>query len=604
MTESRPRSFRSRFVLMNRLSQLLALATSWLLVRAGFHALFPFANVRGYLDQRAGDGSADLYTESIHRHAQALTASAVWLGFWLLMIGWLYRTQLRQFSGRVTSSLRAFCHTLGESLWTHKLVVGFILLISLGLRWPFLDLPMRFDESYTWLNYASAPLYVTVTKYDSPNNHILHSVLEWFSTRIFGNELWAIRLPALLCGLGTAGMTAWWGARRAGTWAGLVAGLLVACTSVLMEYSVNARGYTLQHLLFVTMFLLLDEWEHCPSKTSELLVAVLSALAMWTMPISLYGLIILAVSVTQRVLRRPAAERWADWKNWGLAACLAVGLTILLYLPVFIVWGVQSVAGAGQGGTAGFMDWGRQLADSMPGTVQLLFRDFWWPASAVLIPAILGFAMARATPSRRLLVGVILGGIVCLGVIGCQQIVPPPRTWLFLIPIVSGLVVNSLAEETKTLNQHHCWRCGGLLVLALVGAMVPAARCFREDSIPRSREAAKFDSAEAVIRSILPDLAPNEPVIAVTPASAPLAFYGRKLGLTDEHFFPPTPEHETKSAWLLTARAPDQPLSDVLKELNIEDIYRNHQVVQVSEWPEATVWRLLPKNGEIPEKTP
>ena len=77
-------------------------------------------------------------------------------------------------------------------------------IIATVTRWPFIHLPMRFDESYTYLQYASQPLYVTVSKYDAPNNHVLHSVLVWLATQLAGNSPEVIRCPAFVCGVLTA----------------------------------------------------------------------------------------------------------------------------------------------------------------------------------------------------------------------------------------------------------------------------------------------------------------------------------------------------------------------------------------------------------------
>src|SRR5204863_4157783 len=49
--------------------------------------------------------------------------------------------------------------------------------------------PMRFDESFTFLAYATHPVHHILTTYDFPNNHILHSLAVHFAWRVFGDHL-------------------------------------------------------------------------------------------------------------------------------------------------------------------------------------------------------------------------------------------------------------------------------------------------------------------------------------------------------------------------------------------------------------------------------
>jgi TPR repeat protein len=119
------------------------------------------------------------------------------------------------------------------------------------LRALHLDLPMRYDESVTYLAYAAHGWEYAVSSYQNPNNHVLHTVLVSWSVALFGNHPWAIRLPALLAGIALIPATAWAGRRLHGRTAGLAAATLVAVSPVLIEFSTNARGYTLVALLVV-----------------------------------------------------------------------------------------------------------------------------------------------------------------------------------------------------------------------------------------------------------------------------------------------------------------------------------------------------------------
>lgn len=593
-------SERPNACLMTRLSHLCTAVVLFVLLFAGLRIAFPFGAIRRYLDRRAGDGSADLYTSELHERVITAATSGIWLGLIVAAGLWAFRRNLKARLPLAGRALSTNGKSLGQSLWDARAPIIVTCIVALAIRRPYLQLPMRFDESYTWLNYATSPIYVTVSKYDSPNNHILHSLLEWISIRLLGSGLWAIRLPALLCGIGTAGMAAWWGTRRCSPWAGCVAGLLVACSSPLIEYSVNARGYTLSHFLLVSIWLLLDEWEQRPSRVLLAAMAILGALAMWAIPVSLYGLMVLGAVAWRIAATRPINDRWRLWLHLVLAGAGAVGLTLLLYTPVIVVWGASAIASSGQGATTSYQEWGQALLQSASDTAALLFRDLPALVASVIVLAMVGATMVATPRTRSSAVGILLGLLACLAVITFQQVVPPPRTWLSLVPLLSCTGVAALWElpwlrTAESPSSVRNWRFVTLLSLVLAGAVTPASRMVSTRSIEQSREAAKCDSAESIIREIAPQLNADEPIIAVTPTSAPLALHARRQGLSEKHFYPPGRGAARQTAFLVVSRNPDQSEASVLKELKLEELYRDHRSKLHSEWPDARVYRLSPQ---------
>ncbi|MCP4835334.1 MAG: hypothetical protein GY895_11305, partial [Phycisphaera sp.] len=55
--------------------------------------------------------------------------------------------------------------------------------------------PMRTDEAATVMSHGLANPLVIMGNYNTPNNHMLHSLLVWTSIQCFGVEPWAVRLP-------------------------------------------------------------------------------------------------------------------------------------------------------------------------------------------------------------------------------------------------------------------------------------------------------------------------------------------------------------------------------------------------------------------------
>jgi len=137
-----------------------------------------------------------------------------------------------------------------ERCCTSILIISVIIFV--GLLAASASTVMRVDESATFIYYAGQNWYHPLLVYDSPNNHILHSVLVHLTTGIFGHEVWAVRLPAMAAGALCIGMA--YLAMRAmlAPSAGLIAAIVLGSSYYWLDQSVNARGYTIMCLFMLT----------------------------------------------------------------------------------------------------------------------------------------------------------------------------------------------------------------------------------------------------------------------------------------------------------------------------------------------------------------
>jgi len=74
--------------------------------------------------------------------------------------------------------------------------IALLIIAAIGavLRLALLDQPMRYDEAYTFIVYASQPLGQALVTYSAPNNHLFHTLLVHLTT--FGGTYyseWLIR---------------------------------------------------------------------------------------------------------------------------------------------------------------------------------------------------------------------------------------------------------------------------------------------------------------------------------------------------------------------------------------------------------------------------
>ena len=119
-----------------------------------------------------------------------------------------------------------------------------LLATAAALRIIALNQQLWFDEIVTLLDSARDPILRIVTHYGGQNQHMLYSVLAHCSIRVFGEQPWALRLPAVL--FGAAGIPAlyFFGCLVTTKREALFASLLMAINYQHIWFSQNARGYT------------------------------------------------------------------------------------------------------------------------------------------------------------------------------------------------------------------------------------------------------------------------------------------------------------------------------------------------------------------------
>ena len=81
------------------------------------------------------------------------------------------------------------------------MALGLLLVTILGalLRVVHLDGTIAFDEAITtrpFVEGGTPSIFALYGGYGSTNNHVLNSLLALVSVRGFGEEVWALRLPA------------------------------------------------------------------------------------------------------------------------------------------------------------------------------------------------------------------------------------------------------------------------------------------------------------------------------------------------------------------------------------------------------------------------
>lgn len=87
--------------------------------------------------------------------------------------------------------------------WHAWLMVATVVVACAILCFHRLGEGLWLDEILTLVNYARRPFGQILTTYDDPNQHILYSLLAHGAFVTLGESNWALRLPAVLFGVGS-----------------------------------------------------------------------------------------------------------------------------------------------------------------------------------------------------------------------------------------------------------------------------------------------------------------------------------------------------------------------------------------------------------------
>ncbi len=339
--------------------------------------------------------------------------------------------------------------------------LGGITLLGLAARVIHISDPMRYDESYNYLNYVSQGPWHIITHY-VPNNHIFHTLCVWAVGKVAGHSPAALRIPAFVAGLMLIPATGWlaWTLFRRFSVA-LLSSLAVCCSSALIEYSVNARGYSMLTLFAVLALQALLRALHLPEMRWRWIGwGILGAAGLFTVPVMILPFLAMAASAAITACtvydgtRRTSILRGI---GWGAATCSVLGC--IGYLPVVIFGGMEPFI---QSQEMVHRILGQQVASSSQMIAAML--TLWTRHTSVMLGGLLFLGMAvfavrtlRAKePNRWMVLGVLILPLLVIAVASAPM---PARAWLFALPfllIVSAQGLDDLFRDESSLQASLC----------------------------------------------------------------------------------------------------------------------------------------------------
>lgn len=471
-----------------------------------------------------------------------------------------------------------------EDKWV-VIALGVVTLLGLLIRLIQIDRTVDYDEAYTFIHFASRSLRYIVTDYSAPNNHVFHSLMVYLAYHIFGNHLWALRLPTLMAGVLTIPAVYMAGKVFYGRNAALTAAVLVACTPMLVDFSNNARGYTLMCLFSCLILWIAANLRERSSFTGWLLLAVFSALGFYTLPVMVYPVCAIFLwLLLSWVFKDTGTNLRGEFITGFLITSIStILLTISLYSPIMIFGtGLSSITSNDFVKSQGWMDFLQNLQTRLP----RIWGDWVWrvPDSLVWLSAI-GFALLIILEWRKFKhrVPVWIAALFAIGVlIVAQRVTPWPRVWLFLLVFYLLWASAGWAALVKILIARLSWK---VLQPIFLGAAILATLAgyvsYKSDPTFNSPEK---NITRSIANYISDHITDEDTLVAVSPFSITVGYYLKMNGVPFERFYDRDRKGEIKHAFVIVADRSKFPtlqsVIDFQRLQNTLDIKQAEQIYQ------------------------
>lgn len=207
---------------------------------AGCGLFIPSTEMALWLDPEVGG-------EYLNQHSLGCTFLRGLLvidGLILFWLGWKHHLDIQQEGGRLWQPRAQSI----ENKHLYASLLAAVSIVALITHSIGINSGLWIDEIFTVVNYLRLDLGQILSRFDSDNQHMLYSALAQICVSLFGETPFAVRLPALVFGLGSIIATASLGRYIFGYKIGIIAAALLTVSYHHVWFSQNARGYTI--LLF------------------------------------------------------------------------------------------------------------------------------------------------------------------------------------------------------------------------------------------------------------------------------------------------------------------------------------------------------------------
>ncbi len=317
-----------------------------------------------------------------------------------------------------------------------------------------INLPIFYDEAWTYHNFTQRGLFISLTKYPAPNNHVLHSVLTNLTCHFPFSTTVNLRIPNLITALFSSLIFFYTFAKMFEKKIAFLLLPIFCFVFGILQYAYLSRGYILVVFSFLICFYatmkLTSQNENVKNNRKYLIYLSVGGLVGFaTMPSFLYPYFTCMSFV---VAFKIAKKDFTVIKPIIISGIVTTILVILFYTPMLIVSGLNAIINNEYVAPISRLDVIQNLYSHFDGTFGFLFG-----IKLVFIPILffsICYFIKNKTESSLFVVYCFLIAPVLLLI---QSVLPFYRTWIYLtIPFLFGLglVLKEITNCRKFTIQH------------------------------------------------------------------------------------------------------------------------------------------------------
>ncbi len=332
----------------------------------------------------------------------------------------------------------------------YHLLLLIIIILSAGVRLTGINRTIRWDESRTIRDYATNPPADFLFNFSDTNNHFFNTLLMHIQYRVLGiDQDWKTRLHVFVIGLLVTLATYYVGKELYAAEIGLVASALTTVLYLLVEFSINARGYIIITLIYLLIIYIFNRIKNQPSRKGWLSIGLLSALGFFVSPIFLYTMGTLGLWMLISIIVENGVEKRRQMLLYFMGA-MAIGAILTgIFYAITISSTFNDIETLGDSQVLQYTQpdirrsfWGA----TVPNFMRILFQEthYGMPDPLIglfLIGAILGIVVHFKVAKHR--VPIIIPSVIWIFIqISVQQTFILERTFVFLMPIYALLIAS------------------------------------------------------------------------------------------------------------------------------------------------------------------
>lgn len=316
-----------------------------------------------------------------------------------------------------------------------------ILISSISIHRVYISLntSVIYDEAWTYLAFTSKNPIVAVCFYPASNNHILFSHLTQLTKYLPFDILFNLRLPSIISGI-LAILTFFFLTKKYVSNFGIyIAIIFFSLSFPVIYYGFAARGYSLLLLMFViSFFSAIEIIQNSENRKAFCNLTLSSALGFYTIPIYLYPYISILLFISIYFIYSKKISAFFRVVKFGILTSIIV---ILLYMPIFVVSGVNSVISNKfvKPKTLNYVIENLTIHFSNTARFITAYQNGIWVILAILF-LFACFIILFKTEKRIIILFTLFFFLIMPVFLIVHKLIPVERTWIFLIvPLAFGI---------------------------------------------------------------------------------------------------------------------------------------------------------------------